>query len=130
VVWGVFVGCMVPPQSGSQPTSPPPGYGAPPNAPPGYAAAPSSAGQASCQQDLQCYGARNAEPCLAACDAQGTPDASAGSRAVLQCAIRNNCSDSDCVSRACGAEMARCNTVQPTIASQQPGPPPAQSPPP
>jgi hypothetical protein len=126
-LWGL--GCVIPaqqsyPQQQGYPQQQQQGY----PQQQGYAQQPPPV---SCQQNLQCYGSCTDESCLASCDSHTIPESANASRVVLGCAVRNQCGDSDCVTRACSAEFAACagGPASPPVASAPAQPPPAPSPP-
>ena len=122
----MWTGCVPPGQ-------PPYGYNAQPPPPAGQAG-----GTGGCLDVTRCYGTcRGLAPeCTNACDATGTPAASAANLELFRCINANQCADEACITSQCAAPLQTC-TATPGVQLAQSGPPgapqpqpPVQQPPP
>lgn len=74
----------------------------------------SGGGTLSCRQIAEQCDSQCTNPmCVRACGNQGTPDAAALHNAVVDCGMRNNCTDQTCMETQCGAEFTACRGPEP-----------------
>jgi hypothetical protein len=92
-------------------------------------------GTLSCRQVMEQCDAQCGDPlCVRRCGDQGTPDAARQHDAVVDCGMRNHCTDEPCMRASCNVEVEACygEALPPPGGeppTNDPPPPPADEPP-